>query len=135
MGRGRKPEPTSLKILKGIRKIDRVNYLEPVPPEAVMSPPEWLDEVATQKWHELAPVLKSMGVLTQADLEAVTLYCDTYSRWYAERHSAEPNVNALDKLQTFMLRILTEFGFTPSSRSKVRVTQQPKDEIASILDA
>ena len=61
--RGRKPKPTSLKLLDGTRA-DRINHDEPAMPPASTEPPDWLDETARAHWGDLAPVLQSSGLLT-----------------------------------------------------------------------
>jgi phage terminase small subunit len=124
--RGPKPKPTAIKILEGTRA-DRINELEPVYPlpDGVPAPPGWLHEYGVEHWRELAPLLHGQGILTQADLPAFANLCDLYSRWrrYEDDLSARKEYN----------RLLTEFGLTPSSRSRIRTPEKPKDALERFL--
>jgi len=69
-----------MKILRG-EQPKRINRNEAVPPEADETPPDHLDLVAQEQWHEILPVLKTMRIFTQADRSALAMYCSLYSRW------------------------------------------------------
>lgn len=124
--RGPKPKPTALKVLDGTRA-DRINDLEPVypVPAGVPEPPEWLESYSKSLWRRLAPLLHGQGILTEADLPAFENLCDLYHRWrtYRDDLSARKEYN----------RLLTEFGLTPSSRSRIKATDKPKDDLEAFL--
>jgi P27 family predicted phage terminase small subunit len=148
--RGRKPDPTPLKILSGSRP-DRVNASEPALPASRPEPPDYLDEVAAAKWLELVETAEAMGTLTQAEGEAIVIYAQAFSR----KRSAEkdiavggvtttcgtgglkphPALGVIRDAEATMMRLLSEFGFTPASRSKVQARQEgPKDALGEFLN-
>lgn len=123
--RGRKPKPTALKLLDGTRK-DRINTDEPSAPPAELDPPEWLYKMARDHWIELAPILSRAGLLTQADRPALALLCEAFQRF---RHDPEDT-----KARDLYRRMLAEFGLTPSSRSRLKTSEPPKqDALAEFL--
>jgi P27 family predicted phage terminase small subunit len=159
--RGRKPAPTKLKLLKGVQN-DRINHSEPVPPPGKPEPPEHLDKLAVEEWERMCVILKGMGILSLADAPALTLYCECYSKWLRARAAivdhgmviksttsvfqrgkvvatkeylrANPAVNIEVQMSRLMIYCLTEFGLTPSSRSRLQSTaERPKDELEEFL--
>ena len=144
-GKGRPAKPTSLKLVSGTRP-DRINDKEPVPAEAPIEPPEWLDEAAVEMWHRLAPDLIAAGVLTAWDVQAFAEWCDASStvafaaeQIAAEGHIVEQEVfdrngkptgtrlvtNPWFYIQRSMLEVTAKraarFGLTPAERSGVAV--------------
>jgi P27 family predicted phage terminase small subunit len=149
MARGRKPAPTSLKILKGTQPC-RVNPAGPTPGPAPPEPPENLDPEALAEWNRLAPKLAAMGVLTEVDGPALAIYCRAHSRAMSAQveldlHGAvietrlggmksNPAAAIVSRAETTMLKVLAEFGAGPASRSRVTVKAEgPRDELAEFL--
>ena len=123
--RGRKPKPTALKLLDGTQAC-RINRDEPVIPAANLDPPKWLNQTAREHWAELAPMLAKAGLLTEGDRPALALLCDCYL-WI--RHDPENW-----KARELYRKLLVEFGLTPSSRSRLKTTAEPKkDALAEFL--
>src|SRR4029453_2929625 len=56
---------------------------EPRPPKQVPTCPRWINPEAKGCWRHNVPLLKQMGILARADRDALTAYCQTYSRWKA----------------------------------------------------
>ena len=141
---GRKPKPTALKQLEGNPGKRPLNIAEPHPDAVSPDAPAHLDEVALAEWNRLAPEMHTKGVLTGWDRAAFAGYCVAYSRWVkacAELSKTSltittekgnviqhPIVGVANKAQELMLRFLTEFGLTPSSRSRVSVPNTTVDE-------
>ena len=146
--RGRKPQPTGLKILKGTRE-DRVNRDEPTPPEGMPQPPSHLDNLARAEWVSICELLASMGIGSKADAPALVLYCTTYSKWLRARSAivkhgltvaskngirANPAVAMELAAARLMKDLLVEFGLTPSSRSRIKTAgEKPRDELEEFL--
>jgi len=129
--RGRKPKPTALKLLEGTRA-DRVNQDEPVLPPATIELPEEFEgdrqgtRYAREQWERLAPMLLACGVLTVGDRPALALLCLAY----ASTRVDPDDVKARESYR----RMLVEFGLTPSSRSRLRVsTDKPRDQLAVFM--
>lgn len=124
--RGRKPKPTSLKILMGDQPC-RINKAEPaVPAAGPVSPPVWLGSFGCELWWVLSPVLAASGLLSVADLPAFEMLCDEYDSIRRDPLDS----GSRDRYR----RLLVEFGLTPSSRSRLRSTvEAPKDKMAEFL--
>lgn len=69
--RGPAPAPTRLRLLRG----DRVSTSEPIPSDAPVEPPDWLDADALAVWQRLSPDLVRHGVLTAWDVDTFATFC------------------------------------------------------------
>jgi P27 family predicted phage terminase small subunit len=140
--RGRKPVPTVMKVLRGNPGRRPLNEHEPEPEAPVdLTPPDWLQEDARLEWADKAPMLQRLGLLTEADLDAFCLYCQTFARWKAAEKKllefgmvvkstshngfpiVSPYLQIANKAQQQATKMLIEFGLTPSSRSRVTVVK------------
>ena len=72
---GRRPKPTALKVLHGVRK-DRINTREPKPKAGEPVKPTALSSPASRAWDRVAPLCLAMGTLTTADGEAFATLCE-----------------------------------------------------------
>ena len=152
--RGRKPKPTPLKLLEGNPGKRAVNDREPVPPDSIPDCPEFLDEEARAEWFRTVPVLRQMGLLSDADRSALAAYCTAYSRWVAAEKQVRqygsvvlspnkkfpmksPYLTVADQAMETMRKFMVEFGLTPSSRSRIRVPDDgdAKDEFDAFMEA
>src|SRR5689334_10373763 len=79
--RGRKPKPTTLKVLAGNPGHRALNDREPPAPDDAPEPPDCLDAEGQAEWHRVTACLRQMGLLTAADRTALMAYCLAYSRW------------------------------------------------------
>lgn len=146
---GRPRKPSNLHALHGTDRKDRRNVTEPTPPPGRVTPPSWLGAEALAAWHELAPTLTDMGLLTTADPHALALLCDVYARYISasavitEQGPTYESVNI--KTGVVMVRkrpevdiaadcwrrlnvMLQQFGMTPSSRGRVQLPQKARVE-------
>jgi P27 family predicted phage terminase small subunit len=78
---GRKPIPTTLKLIRGTARPHRMNKDEPMPPACVPEPPAHLEERARRKFTEIADMLARCGVMTELDRDALGRYCVIWCRW------------------------------------------------------
>jgi P27 family predicted phage terminase small subunit len=128
--RGRKPEPTALKILRGNPGKRPLPKEEPKLPLASADCPRHLTGEARKKWVEKAPILVHQGVLTVGDLDIFERYCQLWSRIRKlERRIARMGYEAGRKMGLVIdLRdsekefraLAVELGQTPSARSRVK---------------
>jgi P27 family predicted phage terminase small subunit len=150
--RGPKPQPTAIKVLKGNPGKRALNKDEPTP--AVLedlSPPADMREAARVHWNRLAPMLRSARLLTEADRDALALLCNSQAT-YDEAHEQisrfglvvkapsgfpvqSPYLAIRNKAQEQVLKLLCEFGITPSARSRVTATPQAHDSAWAKLKA
>lgn len=146
-GKGRPSKPTALKLVQGTRS-DRINDREPVPAEAPIDPPFWLDSMALEVWEQYAPDLVATGVLTAWDVQAFAEWCDAAStvafaaqQLADEGHLVEQDVfdrngkktgvrvvtNPWFYIQRSALEVTSKraarFGLTPAERSSVAVNR------------
>lgn len=137
--RGRKPKPTVAKLLAGNPGHRRLNDAEPSAPAGVPDCPDHLDDEARAEWFRTTKVLLDMGLLSKADRAALGAYCVAYSRWVdAERMVKKygtivkspngfpmksPYLCIAESSMEQMRKLLVEFGLTPSSRTRIRVSE------------
>ena len=135
--RGRRPKPTRLKILTGNPGKHPLNQNEPRPsPEIPDCPPE-LGPVARREWDRLVAELEKLKLLTNLDRAALAAYCGAYALWSEATEAIQkfgtmvkspsgypiqsPYVSIANRQAELMMRISSEFGFTPASRSRIAV--------------
>lgn len=117
----------------------RTNKNEPTPDVYLPTPPEWLSELAKQYWGEIGAVLLAMKLTTVADGPALQLLTEALAEWADARRAVHlagltyetttmtgdvmrrpnPEVAIASDAWRRALKMLTEFGLTPASRSKV----------------
>ena len=136
---GRKPLPTHLKLVKGTARPHRMNKAEPKPVVAVPTPPDHLDEEAQAKFTVMAEMLARHGVMTELDTGALARYVVIWRRWIEAEQEVKrrghvvktsndniiqnPFLAVANKCLAQMHQIESEFGLTPSSRSRIRMAE------------
>lgn len=147
--RGRKPKANSLKILEGAQPC-RVNRSEPKPPRRRPPVPTDLSDEALAEWHRITDHLDALGVLTESDGYALSIYCDAFARKIEARAElaerglvveslmgavkANPAFAIIKACDAIMIRVLSEFGLTPVARSRVSSqVEGPADEIDAFI--
>jgi phage terminase small subunit len=106
---------------------DRVNFDEPTYAAGSLEPPAWLRGFGLEHWRELAPILSEAGCLSEGDRAALALLCADYDQWRSHPDRSAARVR--------YIRLLTEFGLTPSSRSRVkRLKPSPADKLSVFLE-
>jgi P27 family predicted phage terminase small subunit len=136
---GRKPLPTHLKLVKGTARPHRLNKAQPKPVPAAPEPPDHLDAEAKAKFGEMAAMLARHGVMTELDTGALVRYVVIWRRWLEAEAEVKPrgpgvktsNDNIIqnpflavaNKCLAQMAQIESEFGLTPSSRSRIRMAE------------
>ena len=139
---GRKPKPTALKVLEGNPGKRKLPENEPDPGRKMPSCPSWLLPEAKAEWKRLAKTLNQMGVLSEADRAAFAAYCQSWARWKeAQEHidlegstfmgengpRKSPWVAIANEAQAKMMSAASEFGMTPSSRTKIAAANEKGD--------
>jgi P27 family predicted phage terminase small subunit len=156
MPAGRPPKPTALKALEGNPGKRALNKNEPQPPlaEGQIEPPRPLEGNALKTWYRVVPLLQDMQVLSLADLEKLALGCDAMGDYIDLRarikkvgkvyttitvtkskvYRTRPEVAMMKDAWKMASAILSEFGLSPSARSKVqKIVEEEKDEFSEFL--
>lgn len=135
--RGRKRKPSQTKALAGNpgkRPLPEDEPQYPIPEYG--DPPAWMNDMAKATWREFAPEIIEQKLYTVVDRAAFEAFCIIYSRWreavadldkigstvqIAKSGYAAPVPEvAIERQYADDLRKwCVEFGFTPSSRSRV----------------
>nr|WP_291855405.1 phage terminase small subunit P27 family [Bradyrhizobium sp.] len=141
--RGRRPKPTRIKYLTGNPGKRALNKSEPrpepVPPDC---PPE-LGPSAQREWNRLVGELSKLNLITNLDRAALASYCGAYALWAEATEAIQkfgtmvkspsgfpmqsPYIAIANRQAEIMMRIASEFGFTPASRS--RISTPPQDQL------
>ena len=151
--KGRKPTPTAIKELEGNPGHRPLNEQEPKPSKKAPPCPKWLEPEAKKEWRRLAKQMESEGVLTDIDMAAFASYCQAYARWkeaeeFLTQHGTVvqtpsgywqqlPQVSIAQTYNKIMTKIATEFGLTPSSRSRIVANDDEKsreDEVENLIE-
>ncbi len=145
-GSGRKAQPTRLKVLHGSKKAKRQAKIEPVGELGEPERPHWLGPVAVEVWSELAPMLDRMRVLSVSDRIGLEMLSAVYAEWRAahdviekgsatqtittpagdRKEIAHPAVAQRSDAFRRLHSLVSEFGLTPASRTKLRSTDKPE---------
>src|SRR5450759_1684630 len=151
MRSGRKPKPTHLKLLAGHPGHRPPAEDEPQPDAAdeTMQAPAWLSGEGRAAWAIEFPKLIRNNMITDIDLNAFARYCQACGRYLvAESMVAKqgevlispsgfpiqnPYLAVSNKAMEQMHKLETEFGMTPSSRSRVS-TGAPNKKANRFLD-
>lgn len=142
-----KAKPTKIKILEGNRGKRPLNKNEPDPILAndnEMAPPGWLLDEAKTEWERIVPELARLGLFTKIDRTALVGYCQSWARYveaekFLSNHATTfetdkgyiaqvPQVSIAQKYLKLCHTLMTEFGFTPSSRGRMQLPGDLKDE-------
>jgi P27 family predicted phage terminase small subunit len=140
--RGRRPKPTRLKVLTGNPGKRPLNKSEPRPtPSAPECPPE-LGPAAQREWARLVGELSALNMITSLDRAALATYCGAYALWAEATEAIQkfgamvksptgypmqsPYISIANRQAEIMMRIASEFGFTPASRSRISVPDESR---------
>lgn len=149
MSAGRPPKPTALKLVDGDKNKERINENEPKPDTTMPPVPSYLDAMAKRHWRDMAEVLNSLGLLTSIDRDMFAAYCTAYSNWRKAEAvvrdegmtfttdkgeiKRRPETTIAKEQMTIWKALASEFGMTPSSRTKIQVSGEDINEAESFL--
>jgi P27 family predicted phage terminase small subunit len=150
---GRKKIPTKLKELRGTlaksREIE--NEMQVTPVTKAPTPPKWLSKIAKQQWVLVTNELFMLGMLHTVDLALIEAYCNSIAlhieteqilqetgriQVYRDedgrvKHSQiVPLVTVSKQALSDAIKLATQFGLTPSARTKISAERplENKDE-------
>jgi len=150
---GRKKIPTKLKKIRGTlaksREIE--NEMQVTPVSQPPMPPKWLSKIGKEQWVLVTNELFTLGMLYSVDLALVEAYCNSIAlhletekilhetgriQVYRDedgriKHSQiVPLVTVSKQALSDAVKLATQFGFTPSARTKISAERplENKDE-------
>ena len=118
---------------------------------STVEPPKTLDAVARKEWRRVVPLLKKYNILSDIDVNTLTLYCQSWSDWIrytlllrkeGETYNTpsgqcKPRPEIMMRRNAFLevVRTAIEFGGTPSSRTGMQVSlNQVRRSIKETMD-
>lgn len=138
---GRPRKPTALKVVGGTDRADRRNGGEPEPMLLNdLAPPAHLAERSAVVWREVAPMLRRLQVLTEADVIALEMLCDAVADYRLARATlgddfVTQSAKGSEMISQWLVAkqmsskraeaFMGKFGMDPASRSRVMVNPQP----------
>lgn len=156
---GRKPKPTAVKRAEGNPGKRPLNENEPQPASGKPKAPAHLSSVAKAHWHATMRVLFPTGVITLAERDLLTVYCEA---WAMKRQAMEeirpkvgkeghrsggltvtnaagntvrnPLLAVVAECNKVILRCQSELGLTPSARARLSVGEKVGDALDKFLN-
>ena len=140
--------PTNIKRLKGTLRPHRENQQE-VQPEACLPPcPSFLSDEAKKEYRRLGRELLALRLISKVDRAALAMYCELYSKWSQAElmlkteglmtstpngyEQPSPWYAIAKQSMEMMMKLTSEFGMTPASRSRVvPIPGKPRENLLS----
>jgi P27 family predicted phage terminase small subunit len=148
--RGRRPKATRIKFLTGNPGKRPLNKNEPRPEPALPECPPELGPSAQREWNRLVIELSKLNLITNLDRAALASYCGAYALWAEATEAIQkfgtmvkspsgypmqsPYISIANRQAELMMRIASEFGFTPASRSRISVPSQDQPTLFGVAD-
>jgi len=145
----RKTKPEGLKEITSSLHKAAPGTKETKPVRILECPPE-LGPLARQEWHRIVGELTSLGVLSSFDPGPLAAYCNAYALWIEATEAVQkygamikspngyptqsPYLATVNRQAEIMMRIASEFGFTPASRSRIFSYSQKNSMLLEIVD-
>lgn len=146
---GRIPKPTALKVVAGNPGKRAINKQEPDPVYLQdLAAPAWMHASAKAVWDEVAPQLSRAKLLTEVDVQALSMGCVAVAQYrqsvrvagddlvkgkVVDSDNGEPE-QAGEHLNPWMIvqsmsfkqamAIFQQFGMTPASRTRIAIQPQ-----------
>src|ERR1700674_847283 len=119
-------------------------------PIVILECPSELGPLARQAWVRIVGELTSLGVLSVFDRGPLAAYCNAYALWIDATEAVQkygamikspngyptqsPYLATVNRQAEIMMRIASEFGFTPASRGRIFSYSQNKSMLLEIVD-
>lgn len=142
MNRGRPRKPRSVKEAQGTYRPDRDMSISLG--EGVPEPPSYLSDQALIHWDRMVQAAQKVRVLTEADGDALAMLCVAFEEYKAAdiivRDEGEicesdkggkyqhPAVGIRSNAWKKIVRMLREFGLTPSARAGMKMAAHGEEE-------
>ena len=151
-----------MKELQGTKRADRSlsNEISPAP-ITMPTPPDWLTDYAKDEWYNQTCELEALKILSTLDLSMLAMYCQQVGIFRQAQEelfkpsaglgvdfepglvvttpngALQPNplLGIANKAADIALKIASQFGFTPSARTRIGTfgKDEPEDELEKLL--
>jgi P27 family predicted phage terminase small subunit len=137
-----------MKLLTGNPGKRALNRDEPRPEPAIPECPPELSPVSQKEWGRLTSELSKLRLITSLDRGALAIYCAAYELWIEALEAIRkygtlvkspsgypmqsPWIAIQNRQGEIMMRIASEFGFTPASRSRIKTPQKHQPSLFDI---
>jgi P27 family predicted phage terminase small subunit len=127
-----------------------LNRNEPRPEPEIPECPSELGPVAQREWNRLVAELGPLRILTALDRAALAAYCGAYALWAEATEAIQkygtmvkspsgypiqsPYLAVANRQAEIMMRIASEFGFTPASRSRLSTPTPSAPTLFDVLE-
>lgn len=121
-----------------------MNQNEPQPEAKLPAPPRHLSKEARKEWRRSGAFLLQLGLISDLDRAAFAAYCTAYGRWIEAEEALKsygvmikspngfpmqsPYLSVANKAMEQMRSLLSEFGMSPATRTRVSVSPLVPDE-------
>jgi P27 family predicted phage terminase small subunit len=138
-----------MKVLTGNPGKRALNKDEPRPAAIAPECPPELGPLARAEWDRLAGELGTLQLLTTFDRAALAAYYGAYALWAEATEAIQkygtmvkspsgypiqsPYVSIANRQAEIMMRIASEFGFTPASRSRISTPIKNEPNLFDLL--
>lgn len=145
---GRKPKPTAIKKAAGNPGKRPLNNLEAKFSPAMLTCPAFLNADAKAEWKRVTTELYNAGLLTTVDRSALVVYVESWAELIQAmklikknplgmvcvtdkgNYVQHPAVGIKHKAMEMLLKSASEFGMTPSARSRVQAIEDGKQPLS-----
>ena len=135
--KGPRPTPRNLRLIRGMKDQTRHKPARPIvePEVKIPQPPDYLTADETDVFVVTARKLAGMRLMTESDVDAIVVYARNWVDAQTARRALgsssmlvrspngypiiNPHLAIARKAEDRCLRIMAEFGLTPSSRNRV----------------
>ena len=122
----------------------KLNKLFELPPA-----PKYLGEYGIKEWNRTGPLLVAAKMLTESDLPAFQAYCMNIDLLIQAQLDIQANgmqvmghrgwvrnpaIAAFGQASTAIRGFVSEFGLSPSARSRIRIPKDEQDVLGILLD-
>jgi P27 family predicted phage terminase small subunit len=146
---GRKPIPSHIRLLKNDTAHRHLYKDELIAEPGTVIAPDTLSEVGTLIFNKMVARLEELGIASPAHTEMLTIYATNQElvewcqRYLSEkglsvecdngRSFARPEVGMLQDAQNRCLKILEQFGLSPSASVRVKI-KPPQKKVNAFID-
>jgi len=140
MTKGRPPKPTTLKVLEGNQGHRAIGVPLATPEPLYPEPPAGLGKYGRKAWKEIGNGLYRLGLLTEADIHAFTLFCESHQRYREAKDNLKeegmvvvtrngarksPWLAIIHQEYAIQDKLMAQFGMSPVAR--VRIVTNPEE--------